>query len=236
MRKNAVQRIVAGLLLLLLLTGCQSAPATQENTKSPTKTAQTTQTTEVTEAPAETEVTEEPEATETEVGIATEATESAPAQPEQAVQAPAPASPAPAPEPATPTAQPQPPAEPQSAAPTEAPTEPPAQPQTWSIAGAQIAEIEAYGNAYAQSLGATIDYSMTTGNSGYATPGTIYDASVMDMDSYKRIAASNVDAIYYNLQWATGGNMEGLRMRVLVIMDSSDPNYPNRMDIYVLYG
>ena len=97
--------------------------------------------------------------------------------------------------------------------PTDAPTEPPKQ-------AINTSELEAYGNQYAVSLGFQIDYSMTTGNSGYFPPQSY---SISSMDVGKQMAKDQVRLTYDSLM-AYVGNIDGARCR-LVVTDNGNGRY-----------
>ena len=85
-----------------------------------------------------------------------------------------------------------------------------------------------YGNAYAQSLGFTIDYSLNMNNAGYY-PG--YNGGGYSLDFLKREAKDIVQYTYDSLL-AFGESFEGARGRVLVTYNSETDKYR----IVFLYG
>ena len=113
--------------------------------------------------------------------------------------------------PSEPPAQSEPPASSEAPTqPTEAPTEPP-KPEI------DVAALEAYGNQYAASLGFQIDYSMTTGNSGFFPPETwLLDS----MDKGRQMVKDQVSMTRSYLI-AYIGSAEGARCRVIVTDDGN---------------
>ena len=85
-----------------------------------------------------------------------------------------------------------------------------------------------YGNAYAQSLGFTIDYSLNMNNSGYYPP---YNGNGYSLDFLKREAADSVRYTYDSLL-AFGETIDGFRGRVYVSYNSDTDKYL----VVFLYG
>ena len=85
-----------------------------------------------------------------------------------------------------------------------------------------------YGNAYAQSLGFTIDYSLNMNNAGYY-PG--YNGGGYSLDFLKQKAAENVKYTYDSLL-TFEETIDGFRGRVLVTYNSETDKYR----IVFLYG
>lgn len=85
-----------------------------------------------------------------------------------------------------------------------------------------------YGNAYAQSLGFTIDYSLTMSNSSYYPP---YNGNGYSLEFLKNEAIDSVRYTYDSL-FAFGESFEGARGRVYVSYNSSTDKYL----VVFLYG
>ena len=189
-------------------------------------------------APTETEKTADPQPTEPKptTPAPTEPKPTAPAPTEPKPTEPAPTQPKPtepAPtqpkptEPSQPPTEPtQPPTEPTQppTEPTQPPTEPPTEPPKPAI---DASALEAYGNQYAASLGFQIDYSMTTGNSGYFPP----DSAILNSEEEGRSFVAGQVKATYDYLIAYLGNIEGARCRVLVTSNGG-----GRYTVTVLYG
>ncbi len=90
-----------------------------------------------------------------------------------------------------------------------------------------IAALEAYGRAYATSLGFTIDTTMTLENSSYY-PGD--RVPLWSMEDARRLVRDNVRATASNLI-ACDGSIEGFRSNILIEKDGEDGYV-----IWVMYG
>ena len=161
----------------------------------------------------------------------TKPTEPTPTQP--APTEPKPTEPAPTqPKPTEPApTQPKPtepaPTQPKPTEPTKPPTEPTQPPTEPPKPAIDASALEAYGNQYAANLGFQIDYSMTTGNSGYFPPDS---AILYSEEEGRSFVAGQVKATYDYLI-AYLGNIEGARCRVLVTSNGGC-----RYTVTVLYG
>lgn len=136
-----------------------------------------------------------------------------------------------------PTVQDHPAQQPEAPVASEAPTEPveiPNEPQKEAL---DFAALEAYGNQYAASLGFTIDYSMTTGNSGYFPPdGWIWTSMEDGKRCIREVVAGTKEwlidfATYTYGDDYPGWEESGVRGRVILSVNNDGWNM-----VTVLYG